>query len=63
MSKKADNTVLVISPNCTTTFPDLDIEIPAGVPTPIPSSLLPRALAAGVVTVNPDPTTPPSPEE
>ena len=49
MSKKtqpeAEPGVSVISEGCTTTFPDLDLELPAGVPVLVAESLLPRILA------------------
>ncbi len=59
MSRKAIPEVFVISEACTTVFPDLELELPAGVPVLVPESFLPRVLAhPGVIQVHLDPATP-----
>lgn len=45
----------VVSESCTTYFPDLGLELPAGVPVQVPVNLLERVLAQpGVAQVSPD---------
>ncbi len=52
--------VFVLSQDCTTTFPDLGLELPAGVVVQIPASHLDRVLRErSVVQANLDPNTPP----
>ena len=47
--------VFVLSQGCTTTFPDLGLELPAGIPVPIPEPLLARVLTQpSVVQVHPE---------
>jgi hypothetical protein len=48
-SKSAE--VFVISTECTTTYPDLGLELPAGVPVLIPSEHLERVLTMPGVVV------------
>jgi len=47
----SEPTVRVVSTGTTTTFPDLGLELPAGVSTPIPSSALDRVLSEPSVSV------------
>ena len=57
--KPAAAEVFVLSESSTAVFPDLGLELPAGVPVLIPADLLERVLALpGVAQVFPDPTIP-----
>lgn len=51
--------VFVLSQDCTTTFPDLGLELPAGEVVQIPATYLDRVLRErGVVQAHLDPSTP-----
>ena len=62
--KHAPKPMLATSTQSTTYFPDLDLELPAGVPTPIPASAAARVqLHPGVIVTEAPSTDTPAEEQ